>query len=210
VSALDEIIFKRRSIRKYKPEPPPEEWIAAMLSSAARAPSPTNSRPVRFIRIKSPDVRQTLFQAMNEGYRAYLEAAKTCKRPRHTTNVIHVYWRYSKFIRQAPLLFAVGTVTERAGLSKKLFEADMIEEIKKTDTDVDIAVGLALKGFILKGTELGLGTCILTAPLSFIGDMESILGIDNIRIKCLVTVGFPDETPPSIAEPNPAGMYMEV
>lgn len=210
MSALDDLIFKRRSVRKYKPEPPPEESIAAMLSSAARAPSPTNSRPVRFIRIRSAAVREALFQAMNEGYRTYLEAAKTCKRPRHTTNVINVYWRYSKFISQAPLLFAVGTVTERTGLSKKLSEAEMVEGVERLETDVDIAVGLALKGFILKGVELGVGTCILTAPLSFIGDIQSIVRIDSVRIKCLVTAGFPDEEPPVIAEPDPAGMYMEV
>ena len=37
---------------------------------------------------------------------------------------------------------------------------------------VDIAVGLALKGYLLKGEELGLGSCILTAPLIFIQDKD--------------------------------------
>ncbi len=60
---------------------------------------------------------------------------------------------------------------------------------------MDITVGLALKGFILKGEELGLGSCILTAPLVFISNVEEILEVEGIRVKCLVTAGFPDEEP---------------
>jgi hypothetical protein len=74
-------------------------------------------------------------------------------------------------------------------------------------------VGLALKGFILKGQELGLGTCILTAPLIFISNIskvEEILGLENTRIKCFVTVGFPDEVPPVIERKTVAEIYKEL
>ncbi len=52
-----------------------------------------------------------------------------------------------------------------------------------------------MKGFILKGEELGLGSCILTGPIVFIPNVEEILGITDVRIKCFITAGFPDEKP---------------
>ena len=210
MSILDELTSQRRSIRTYKADMPPEEWIAVLLRSAAKAPSPTNSRPVRFIRIKSPDRRAALHKAMHQGYQTLLEAAKTCEKPRRKTNVINAYWRYSEFIKTAPLLFAVGVATNGTGFSKRLFDAKIIPRDDRTNTDLDISIGLALKGFLLKGVELGLGMCILTAPLVFAGDIDDVLGLSGIHIKCLVTAGYPDETPPYIDRPSPADMYLEI
>ena len=131
MSILDELTSQRRSIRTYKADMPPEEWIAVLLRSAAKAPSPTNSRPVRFIRIKSPDRRAALHRAMHQGYQTLLEAAKTCEKPRRKTNVINAYWRYSEFIKTAPLLFAVGVATNSTGFSKRLFDAKIIHRDDK-------------------------------------------------------------------------------
>lgn len=210
MSVLDELIFRRRSIRTYRQDVPPEEWIMAMLKCAAKAPSPTNSRPVRFVRIKSPETRRSLYEAMHKGYQAFLESARTCEKPRRKTNVINAYWRYSEFMNDAPLLFAAGTVREFTGFSKRLHEAGIIDRDERTGTDLDISIGLALKGFLLKGEELGLGMCILTAPLVFIDGIEEILGIEDMDIKCLITVGFPDETPPYIERQNPSDIYREI
>jgi nitroreductase len=189
---------------------PPEEWIPLLLRCATKAPSPTNSRPVRFIRIKSPERRADLQRAMHQGYHALLEAAKTCEKPRRKTNVINAYWRYSEFIDAAPLLFAVGVATNGTGFSKRLFEAGIIRKDDRTDADLDISIGLALKGFLLKGVELGLGMCILTAPLVFAGDIDKVLGLTDIRIKCLIAAGFPDETPPYLDRSHSSDMYLEI
>jgi nitroreductase len=43
-----EAIEKRRSIRKFKPDPVPEEHIMALLDSARLAPSGSNAQPWRF------------------------------------------------------------------------------------------------------------------------------------------------------------------
>jgi len=71
----------------------------------------------------------------------------------------------------------------------------MIRHDGREETSLDITVGLTLKGFILRGEELGLGTCILTGPMAFIKNVEEILGINDVRIKCFITVGFPNEKP---------------
>jgi nitroreductase len=47
---------------------------------------------------------------------------------------------------------------------------------------------------MLKGAELGVGTCILTAPFVFIPDLSKSIHPD-IRVTCFVTAGHPAENP---------------
>ena len=43
-----EAIEKRRSIRKFKPDPIPDEYITALLDAARLAPSGSNAQPWSF------------------------------------------------------------------------------------------------------------------------------------------------------------------
>ena len=211
MTSLDELIDKRRSIRKYKTDLPPPEWIAGMIRCAAGAPSPGGSQPVRFIRISSPEVRDRLYRAMAAGRQRFLQGALNSDSPKRIRNRINTYWRYSEFMFKAPLLFAVGTVSTDHGFSERLFHAGIIKKDVRGNTDMDIAVGLALKGFLLKGEELGLGACILTAPLIFIQGIEETSGLlKDVRIKCFLTAGFPDENPSYIERKRVAEIYREI
>lgn len=206
--SLDELINRRRSIRKYKTEVPPEEWIEMMIQCAIHAPSPSNSQPVRFIKICSKRIREELHKNMVSGRQHFLHAIENSGRPKRLRNWINSYYRFSEFMFKAPLIFAVGTVRSTSGFSRKLFEAGLLD---RYDTkDLDITVGLAMKGFILKGEALGLGSCILTAPLVFMSNIDKILGIEDIDIRCLITVGFPDEVPGPIERKSVKEVYMEV
>jgi nitroreductase len=209
ITPLDKLINARRSIRKYKPECPPEEWVRKMILAAMRAPSPTNSQPVRFIRIRSPELKDCLLQAMRDGEERLLEAVKNSSSPKRLRNWVNAYSRFSEFMFDAPVLFAVGTTMTFLNLAERLFRAGAMEQGHKKHRDIDIAVGLALKGYLLKGEELGLGSCILTAPLIFIQKPEGILGLKGLEIKCFVTTGYPDEEPAHIKRKDITEIYRE-
>ncbi len=207
---LDSLLADRRSIRKYRETMPPEAHIEKMVESAAHAPSPSNSQPVRFVRIASAPARKKLFRAMEKGKETLLERLGDKKGVKRVKNAVNVYWRFSEFMFSAPLLFAVGTVTARNGFSKRLLDAGLLEEDLRSRRDNDITAGLALKGFLLKGEELGVGTCVLTAPLSFIDDINGVLGTNDLDINCLVTAGFPDEEPVSPGRKSVDRFYIEI
>lgn len=204
------MITGRRSIRKYKQEPPPEEWIKKMILAAMKAPSPTNSQPVRFIRILSSELKERLHQAMLQGKERLLQNIADSASSKRLKNWINAYYRFSDFMFEAPVLFAVGTTSTFVNLSERLFRAGMREQEHKKHRDVDIAVGLALKGYLLKGEELGLGSCILTAPLIYIEDAEKIIPLKGIEIKCFVTTGYPDEKPGYIKRKDFTEIYREL
>jgi nitroreductase len=207
---LDILINGRRSIRKYTQELPPEDWIKQMILTSMKAPSPTNSQPVRFVRILSSEVRENLHQAMLRGRERLLEAIKDSSSSRRLKNWVNAYLRFSEFMFTAPVLFAVGTTMTFVSLSERLFRAGMMEQGHKKHRDVDIAVGLALKGYLLKGEELGLGSCILTAPLIFIEEPEKILSLEKMEVKCFVTTGYPDEEAGYIKRKDFIEIYREI
>jgi len=63
VLTTKEAIEKRRSIRKYKTDPVPDEHIMELLESARLAPSGSNAQPWRFKVVKDEMTRMKLAEA---------------------------------------------------------------------------------------------------------------------------------------------------
>jgi nitroreductase len=55
-----DVVSKRRSIRKYRPDPVPEELINQVLEAARLAPSGGNAQPWHFIVVKDPETKKVL------------------------------------------------------------------------------------------------------------------------------------------------------
>lgn len=196
--AVDEVtrlIYQRRSIRRYRKDPLPETWIEQMLACAHQAPSPSNSQPVRYVRVDSPHFRKSLQSAFMSGHERFIARHKAAGGSARLRNWINAYRRYAEFMFDAPILLAVGATTRTTGFSERLAEAGLLDRQGRQTCDLDITVGLALKGLLLKAQAMGVGSCILTAPLVFIDDVDHLLGLENIQVKCFVTLGMTDETP---------------
>ncbi len=54
------VVEKRRSIRRYKPEPIPDKLVEKILETARVAPSASNRHPWHFIIVKDAERRKTL------------------------------------------------------------------------------------------------------------------------------------------------------
>ena len=191
---FDRLVSERRSIRRYAPAPPPDHLIDAMVAAALQAPSPSNRQPVHFVRIASEQVRNRLAAALQEGYERLLAPAKA--RSKKLANRVKVYHRYAAFMNNAPVLMAVGTsINSESGFGRHLQQAGILQSDPQGESDLAVTAGLSLCLFLLKGKDLGLGTCVLTSPLVFITDISGLLETEDLMIRCLVSVGFPDETP---------------
>lgn len=192
---VETLIRERRSIRKYKSDSLPEAWIDAMLRCAHLAPSPSNIQPVRYVRIDAPECREKLRQAFIDGHARFIVKHKAAGGSAKLRNWINAYKRFAEFMYEAPVLLAVGVTTQTLGFAGRLAEAGLLERDMRQSTDLDMTVGLALSGLMLKAQAMGVGSCILTAPLVFIDAPEQLLALDDIKIKCFVTLGLADEAP---------------
>jgi nitroreductase len=183
-----EAIEQRRSIRKFKSEPVPDEYIDALLDAARLAPSGSNAQPWRFKIVKDSETKAKLVHA------AYNQA----------------------FIAEAPVVFVCcaniggyldGVVSGLQDLGKVGAVEDRIVEIvlnrtgrmMKMNLDqfgqrIAFNVAIAIEHVVLRALDFDLGTCWIR--LIDESAIKSIFGWeDTISVVALLPIGYPDEAP---------------
>lgn len=183
-----EAIEQRRSIRKFKSEPVPDEYIDALLDAARLAPSGSNAQPWRFKIVKDSETKAKLVHA------AYNQA----------------------FIAEAPVVFVCCTdiggylddvVSGLQDLGKVGAVEDRIVEIvlnrtgrmMKMNLDqfgqrIAFNVAIAIEHVVLRALDFDLGTCWVR--LIDESAIKSIFGWDDtISVVALLPIGYPDESP---------------
>ena len=190
-----ETIRRRRSIRKYKPDPIPEDVLARLLEAMQLAPSAKNCQPWRFVVVRDKTVKS--------------QVAAACQ------------WRTSKgklvaqrWIDDAPVI-VVGCAVEREAALRYYKDGDAYtanwdefapEEYPEVyDSPVDADLAIALDHLVLAATAEGIGTCWiggLNEP-----KLKEALGIpDDIRAPLAIVLGYPLSWP----EPRPRKALDEI
>jgi len=171
-----EAIQKRRSIRKFKPDPVPDELINQLLEAARLAPSGTNRQPWRFQIIKDKALKEQIFKEATFGDKHFLEA---------------------------PVVIACGSELLTFVKGHKLAppdseyfgaDSDNWDDIKQFIPDANMYTGIAVTHIALAATALGLGTCWFQRVRY--GQVAKLLGWPrHIAVLTLLLVGYPDEDP---------------
>ena len=185
---VSEAIRKRRSIRKFKPDPIPEEKIRLLLESARLAPSGTNTQPWRFIVVKDDDTKRELQEAAHN--QRHIKSAP----------VIIVCCADLKAFKEFPE--RVDELIESGALPERTREV-FIPYLKKgmstvTKDALMIAaaanVAIAVEHIVLQAVEIGLGTCWVRWYED--NKIKEILDIpEHVEVMALLPVGVPDEEP---------------
>jgi nitroreductase len=185
---VSEAIRKRRSIRKFKPDPIPEEKIRLLLESARLAPSGTNTQPWRFIVIKDNDTKKKLQEAAHN------------QRHINRAPVIIVCCADLKAFKEFPE--RVDELIESGALPEKTREVFVPYLKKGMDTVTKDAlivaaaanVAIAVEHIVLQAVEIGLGTCWVRWYED--DKVKEILDIpEHVEVMALLPVGVPDEEP---------------
>ncbi len=185
-----EAIQKRRSIRRFKPDPVSDELIQQLLESARLAPSGSNTQPWRFIVVKDPETRQKLQTASyNQRHVGQAPVIIACCADIKA---------FGEFPERIDELIAAGALPAK---TREVF----VPSLKKGGMNADIkwhlliaATGntdIAIEHIVLHAVELGLGTCWVR----WFDDnkVKEILEIpNNIEIIALLPLGYPAEEPP--------------
>lgn len=183
-----EAIEKRRSIRKFKSDPIPDEHINELLNAARLAPSGCNAQPWRFKIVKDQETRDKLAVS------AYDQS----------------------FIAEAPVVFVCcadisGYISGTASALQDLKKMNAVDEgivrilLKRTDqmktltTDeigpqIAFNVAIAIEHIVLRALDFGLGSCWVR--LTDRQKVKDIFGWNNDRyVVALLPVGYPAEFP---------------
>ncbi len=71
--AFLELVKQRRSIRRFKPDPVPEESIRKIIDAARRAPSGFNMQPWEFVVVTDDDLRRRIVEITHQYWRQSMD-----------------------------------------------------------------------------------------------------------------------------------------
>jgi F420 biosynthesis protein FbiB-like protein len=169
-----EAIAERRSIRKFKDTPVPDDTIATILNAAVQAPSSKNRQPWRFVVVKG-DHRVEMVRVMRASIERLGEQGIDIGSAKWTANVME----------QAPVtVFVFDAHTSRAKLPWE-GGGDFVNVQ---------SIGAAIQNMLLAALDLGLGSLWICDVLYAYDALCDWLKQEHQMIAA-VSFGYPDEQP---------------
>ncbi len=189
--SLSEIIRDRRSIRKYQDKDIPREVLNELLEDALWAPSGTN-RQNWYIYVVKGEKKERLLESM-------IQAGQIVK-PKldklFPENIVNITMNFFRGLGNTPVLLLVYMPKNTYDLSKDMILSDKfkIEYDRFTNT---LSAAALIQNILLLAKEKGLGTCWLTAPKHAEEGINEEMGITDMELVSVVTIGYPDQDPPA-------------
>lgn len=177
------MIYKRRSIRKYRQDKIPRNDILELIEAAKAAPSAKNRQPWKFI-VFSGAEKKALLAIMEKGIDREVEipmlpgSASGIEDAKNTLRIM----------REAPVTICV---VDPDGYSP--FE-ELNPDQRFTEINSTLSIGAAVENLILKATELGYGTLWIGNTCFAYQELLEELNVDG-QLVCAIAVGIPAELP---------------
>lgn len=189
-----DVIVTRKSIRRYKPDPVPDEMIDKILEAARWAPTGENYQPWRFIVIRDQETKDRIGRLARLGSGSRMTAwyclgemqprFEKIKDPEKRAEVLRFMYsgEVSEFARYAPVVIAV------------------IGTLKEGSVDVPYDLSAAIENMLLEAHSLGLGACWVHGPVASTRDAKKFkeilkipTGMGEYKVIAYVAIGWPKE-----------------
>ena len=173
---VTQAIKDRRSIRKYRTEPVPEEALNTILEAARWAPSWSNTQCWRLIIVRDSETRSKLADALIIGQAGGKNAA-------------------TEAVRNAPVVIVACARRWLSGCYRDEERRGM-PATDKGEGWYMFDLGLAMQNVTLAAHALGLGT--VHVGMFDVDEVAKLLGIpENVAVVEIMPLGWPDEEPPA-------------
>jgi nitroreductase len=189
-----DVLVSRKSIRRYKPDPVPDEMIDKILEAARWAPTGENYQPWRFIVIRDQKTKDKIGRLAKIGSGSRMtawyclgdmqERFTKIEDPVKRAEVLRFMYsgEVSEFARYAPVVIAViGTLMEGS-------------------VDVPYDLSAAIENILLEAHSLGLGACWVHGPVAstrhakqFKEILKIPTGMGEYKVIAYVAIGWPKE-----------------
>ena len=192
---LFDAIAGRKSIRRFKDQPVPDEDIRKILDAGRLAPSANNTQPWSFLVIKNKEKLRMMAGAVRDMVDKMIPFAEDDKQAQRLAAYKGTYYT---FFEKAPVVIAVFMEGYDAGTEKLLARMGYpAEDIKRLRPVPGLqSVAAAIEHMLLATHALGYGACWMTGPLVAQEAFEKLLGYGKEKfIAALLPVGVPDEDP---------------
>ena len=166
---LFEAIDTQRGLRRFKPDPVPDEMISRILQAAIKAPSGGVQQGWSFIVVRDPETRRKIGDLYRTGSRFDIREDMTGQQRR----VYRLAQDLEDHLDDVPVLIVACL---RGGLGS------------------GASIYPAVQNILLAARGLGLASVLTTRQSRFEADIKDILGIpDEVSTAALLPIGFPAE-----------------
>ncbi len=179
---LFEAIYSARSLRRFKPDPVPDEVITKVLDAAIRAPSGSNQQSWEFVVVKDAAQRKKIGAVYQKGG-AILKALYTDRvKPEHMSEdtykklMASAYYLIDHMADAPVLLIACLKQVPMTGAPPKL-PPEVAAAMKSQARISGSSIYPAVQNIILACRGLGLGTVLTTIHTFFEDEVKEILGL---------------------------------
>ncbi|KJK13062.1 phosphoribosyltransferase [Terrabacter sp. 28] len=180
LASLERVVGARRDIRRYRPEPVPDDVLTAVLTAGHRGPSVGHSQPWRFVVVTEAQTRDTA-ALMADRCRLRQAAGMAEESARGLLDL------RLEGIREAP----VGVVV---ACDRRTPAAGVLGRATFPDADLwSCAAAIENMWLTARAHGLGLGWVTLFEP----DELKELLGLpDGVETLGWLCIGWPDERPP--------------
>ncbi len=183
--SLLELVKKRRSIRRFKPDPIPDEYVDKIIEVARWAPSGANSQPWEFIVVKKQELRDKIIELIKE-YNPISHKMEFVREPR-----LRFQWSAAGYVRAPVFIILCGDprANEAYPLSAVFHHGQ---------SHFTSALASAFLYMNLVTTTLGLAAqWVSTVANPYVESLtKDLLGVPKeIKFYDMLAVGYPDTEP---------------
>ena len=179
--SLFEVLYTSRALRRFKPDPVPEDVVFQLVDAAIRAPTGHNRQDWRFVVVTDPDARKRMQEWAEQAWRVafaeYQDDAAIDALPRSQRLSIRAVKDLAHNLADVPLIVVVtGMRGAHSSPGGSHFPA--------------------VQNMLLAARALGLGGSIFNLPMVGRGELSELLGVpENNEIYCVVPIGYPTDKP---------------
>ena len=185
---VERLIFNRRSVRNFKPDPVPEPLLRRVLEAGRFAPSAGNHQPWKLVVVTDPKFIEELeaecHKVWAELYDKYIDDKQVASLVKDTPTAVFdprvSYGLGCVARRELPVFFSAPVVIFVAGNSKM--------------ADPEIHIGICGHNMSLVAKSLGLGVCLsgFGRGVNFVPEIKVRLGYnDEWTVHTTVCLGYP-------------------
>ena len=205
LQSLEQLIKSRRSIRKWKADPVPEETVLKALELATWAPNGGNFQNWRFVYISNRDLIKTIADAVQRR----VNTLGTWPEADKFGEEVKRWVLNAAFFQHAPGLIAVLMSQYQSVpdlILKERVKVDpsaqsMIDARRFANSGLQ-SIAAAIAYLVLALHAQGIGSLWMVGPLLVKTEIESVLKVpDGFDLAALVSFGWPDEEPTKTRKP---------
>lgn len=191
-----EAMYSARAMRRFKPDPVPDEVMTRVLDAAIRAPSGSNAQGWFFVVVKDAEKRRKLGAIYNKASKILTKLYAERPRAAHFSED-----QYERFMRavthlfehmdEAPVLL-LACLKSSPGPAPSGLSPEVASAMAKAARTQGASIYPAVQNIILACRALGLGTVLTTIHAFFEDEVKAVVGLPpEVTTFALMPIGYP-------------------